>query len=155
MPTVSQPKNLGDLLKYEAPNLYSRDQDTVAAAQNLSLGTVVGRETATAKLKAIDPSATDGTETAVGVLGNDVDATLIDREDAILIARHAIVARGALVWPTASPSRRRQLPLPNSPPMGCWCAIAPDPVPTIHLTPPKTRRWRVSSFLEIPNAEPF
>ena len=100
MPTVSQPKNLGDLLKYEAPNLYSRDQDTVAAAQNLSQGTVVGRETATAKLKALDPSASDGTETAVGVLGNDVDATLIDREDAILIARHAIVARGALVWPT-------------------------------------------------------
>lgn len=100
MPTVTQPKNLGDLLKYEAPNLYSRDQDTVAAAQNLPLGTVVGRETATSKLKAIDPVATDGTETAVGVLGNDVDATLIDREDAILIARHAIVARGALVWPT-------------------------------------------------------
>ena len=100
MPTVSQPKNLGDLLKYEAPNLYSRDQDTVSAAQNLSLGTVVGRETATAKLKALDPSASDGTEAAVGVLGNDVDATLIDREDAILIARHAIVARGALIWPT-------------------------------------------------------
>lgn len=100
MTAIAQPKNLGDLLKYEAPNLYSRDQDTVAAAQNLPLGTVVGRETATAKLKAIDPTATDGTETAVGVLGNDVDATLIDREDAILIARHAIVARGELVWPT-------------------------------------------------------
>ena len=100
MPTVTQPRNLGDLLKYEAPNLYSRDQDTVAAAQNLPLGTVVGRETATAKLKALDLSATDGTETAVGVLGNDVDATLIDREDAILIARHAIVARGAVIWPT-------------------------------------------------------
>ena len=100
MPTVSQPKNLGDLLKYEAPNLYSRDQDTVSAAQNLPLGTVMGRETATAKLKALDPSATDGTEIAIGVLGNDVDATLIDREDAILIARHAIVVRDALVWPT-------------------------------------------------------
>ncbi|BAO82920.1 hypothetical protein SMCB_0692 [Serpentinimonas maccroryi] len=99
MPEITQPKNLGDLLKYEAPNLYSRDQDTVAAAQNLALGTVVGRETATAKLKALEPSATDGTEIAVGVLGNDVDATLIDREDAILIARHAIVARAALVWP--------------------------------------------------------
>ena len=99
MPSVAQPKNLGDLLKYEAPNLYSRDPDTVAAAQNLPLGTVVGRETATAKLKALDPSAADGSETAVGVLGNDVDATLIDREDAHLIARHAIVARGALVWP--------------------------------------------------------
>lgn len=100
MPTLTQPKNLGDLLKYEAPNLYSREQGAVAAAQNLALGTVVGRETATAKLKALDPTAADGTETAIGVLGNDVDATLIEREDAILIARHAIVARGALVWPT-------------------------------------------------------
>ncbi len=101
MPTLTQPKNLGDLLKYEAPNLYSREQDTVAAAQNLALGTVVSRETATAKLKALDPAASDGTESAVGVLGNAVDATLIDREDAILIARHAIVARGALVWPNS------------------------------------------------------
>ena len=101
MPTLTQPKNLGDLLKYEAPNLYSREQDTVAAAQNLALGTVVGRETATAKLKALDPAASDGTESAVGVLGNEVDATLIDREDAILIARHAIVARGALIWPNS------------------------------------------------------
>ncbi len=98
MPSVTQPKNLGDLLKYEAPNLYSREQGTVAATQVLSLGTVVGRETATAKLKALDPAATDGTEAAVGVLGNDIDATLADRPDAILIARHAIVARGAVVW---------------------------------------------------------
>lgn len=99
MPSATQAKNLGDLLKYEAPNLYSRDQGTVAAAQKLALGTVVGRETASAKLKALDPGASDGTEAVVGVLGNDIDATLIDREDAILIARHAIVARGALVWP--------------------------------------------------------
>ncbi len=100
MPSVTQPNNLGDLLKYEAPNLYSREQDIVAATQLLSLGTVVGRETATAKLKALDPAATDGTEAAVGVLGNDIDATLADRPDAILIARHAIVARSAVVWPT-------------------------------------------------------
>ncbi|WP_019561430.1 head decoration protein [Caldimonas manganoxidans] len=99
MPSVSQPKNLGDLLKYEAPNLYSREQATVAAAQHLPLGSVVGLDAATGKLKALDPSASDGTEIAAGVLGNEVDATLIDREDAILIARHAIVARGALVWP--------------------------------------------------------
>jgi len=100
MPSITQPNNLGDLLKYEAPNLYSREQDTVAATQNLPLGTVVGRETATAKLKALDPAATDGTEAAVGVLGNDIDATLADRPDALLIARHAIVARGAVLWPS-------------------------------------------------------
>jgi hypothetical protein len=156
MPTVSQPKNLGDLLKYEAPNLYSRDQDTVAAAQNLPLGTVVGRETATAKLKALDPSATDGTETAVGVLGNDVDATLIDREDAILIARHAIVARGALIWPTGITHCAERLPpkrtLTVPRPAGARQRLTHFP---LRFTPPKTRRWRVSSFLEIPNAEPF
>ena len=101
MTAIAQPQTLGDLLKYEAPNLYSREIDTVAAAQNLALGTVVGRDTTTAKLKAFDPSASDGSEIAIGVLGNDVDATLIDRDDAILIARHAIVARGALVWPTS------------------------------------------------------
>jgi hypothetical protein len=107
MPTLTQAPTLGDLLKYEAPNLYSREQATVAAGQNLPLGAVVGRETATGKLAALDPSATDGTEVAAGVLGNAVDATLIDREDAILIARHAIVARGALIWPAGLSAAQR------------------------------------------------
>lgn len=100
MPSMTQARTLGDVLKYEAPNLYSRDRDTVAAAQNLALGTVVGRVTASAKLKTFDPAATDGSESPVGVLGNDVDATLIDRDDAILVARHAIVANTALIWPS-------------------------------------------------------
>ena len=101
MPVITEGLNLGDLLKYEAPNLYSRDQVTVAAGQNLLvLGTVVGIETATAKVKQIDPAATDGTEVAVGILATSVDASLIDREDGILIARHAVVADHALTWPT-------------------------------------------------------
>lgn len=35
------------------------------------------------------------------MLATNIDATLIDREDALLIARHAIVASHALVWPVA------------------------------------------------------
>ncbi|MDI4092149.1 head decoration protein [Stenotrophomonas pavanii] len=100
MTAIAQPQTLGDLLKYEAPNLYSRETDTVAAGQKLTLGTVLGRDTTSSKLKAFDPDATDGNEIAIGVLAGDVDATLIDRDDALVIARHAIVARGALVWPT-------------------------------------------------------
>jgi len=92
--------NLGDLLKYEAPNLYSRDVATVAAGQNLTLGMVVARD-ATDKLVALDPTAVDSAAVAVGVLAFDIDATLIDRADAILIARHAIVASHALTWPAA------------------------------------------------------
>ena len=100
MPSLTEPKNLGDLLKYEAPNLYSRDRVTVASGQTLALGTVVGVVTATAKVKALDPAATDGTETARGVIAADVDAALADRDDGLLIARHALVARNALVWPS-------------------------------------------------------
>ena len=99
MPAIREANNLGDVLKYEASNLYSRDRATVTSGQTLAVGAVVGLVTATSKLKALDPAATDGTEAAVGILANDIDAALADREDAILISRHAIVASNALVWP--------------------------------------------------------
>ena len=88
-------------MKYEAPNLYSRDQITVASGQTLRLGVVVAIVTATGKVKQIDPSATDGTQYAAGVLMQPCDAALIDREDGLMVARHAIVADHALVWPVA------------------------------------------------------
>ncbi len=107
MSTITEANNLGDLLKYEAPNRYSRDVATIAAGQNLPLGTVLGRKTDDGKHYPIDPAATDGTETAIGVLANDIDATNADRSDAILIARHAIVAKTALVWPIALTGAQR------------------------------------------------
>ncbi|MEF2252742.1 head decoration protein [Ralstonia solanacearum] len=99
MAVLQEPLNLGDLLKYEAPNLYSRERVTVAAGQTLSLGTVVGMVTATGKVKQLDPSATDGSQYAAGVLMQACDAHLADRADGLLIARHAIVASHALQWP--------------------------------------------------------
>jgi hypothetical protein len=99
MPSIQEALNLGDLLKYEAPNLYSRDLATVASGQNLALGTVVGRAPVTGKLSPIDPDALDSSAEAVGVLAFSIDATATDRDDALLIARHAIVASHALVWP--------------------------------------------------------
>ncbi|TDQ41866.1 head decoration protein [Tepidicella xavieri] len=108
MPVVTEGLNLGDLLKYEAPNLYSRDQITVGAGQNLPLGTVVGLVTATGKIKQIDPSATDGSQYAAGVLMQAVDATLIDREDGLMLARHAIIADHALVWPATITAAEKQ-----------------------------------------------
>ena len=101
MSAIHEANNLGDLLKYEAPNLFSRDQATVASGQNLALGAVVGRDSTSGKLKALAPDATDGTEVAAGVLALAIDASLADRKDALLIARHAIVASHAVVWPAA------------------------------------------------------
>ena len=100
MNAISESSNLGDLLKYEEDCLnYSREVATVAAGQNLLIGAVVGRETLTGKLKALDPAATDGTETPVGILLGNVDASLIDVDDALLLNRHAVVASNAVIWP--------------------------------------------------------
>ena len=68
MPELQRTLNLGDLLKYEASHLYSRDRLTVVAGQTLPLGAVVGIVTATGKVKQLDPAATDGSEVAAGVL---------------------------------------------------------------------------------------
>lgn len=108
MPAITEGLNLGDLLKYEAPNLFSRDQVTVASGQTLPLGAVVGIVTATGKVKQIDPSATDGSQYAAGVLMQPCDAALIDREDGLMVARHAIVADHALTWPAAITAAEKQ-----------------------------------------------
>jgi len=108
MPALQEPINLGDLLKYEAPNLYSRDRVTVAAGQTLPLGTVLGLVTATGKVKQIDPSATDGSQYAAGVLMQDADAHLADRNDGLMVARHAIVSDHALQWPVGIASAEQQ-----------------------------------------------
>jgi len=107
MSTITEANNLGDLLKYEAPNRYSRDVATIAAGQNLPLGTVLGRSSNDGKHYVSVRAATDGTETPVGVLAIAIDATVADRSDAILIARHAIVAKTALVWPIALTGAQR------------------------------------------------
>lgn len=99
MPEIQQSMNLGDLLKYEAPNLYSRDRVTVAAGQTLPLGAVLGLVTATGKVKSFDPSATDGSQYAAGVLMQACDAHAADRDDGLMVARHAIVSDHALSWP--------------------------------------------------------
>ena len=92
---------LGDLLKYEEESLYSRDQVTVAAGQNLRIGTVLGRVDANGKVKALDPAATDGTQIATAVLLQSVDATTGDKFSGIAVTRQSIVAHHALVWPAA------------------------------------------------------
>lgn len=100
MNVINQALDLGDLIKYEEDSLnYSRDVVTVEAGQNLPLGCIVGRVTTTGKVKQLDPGAEDGSHLPVGILLDAVDATLIDREDALILARHGVVASKAVVWP--------------------------------------------------------
>ncbi|CAQ55410.1 head decoration protein [Wolbachia endosymbiont of Culex quinquefasciatus] len=97
MTCITEQNNLGDLLKYEASSLYSRDQITVAKGQNLKLGTVVGYDTKDNLIKALNPTATDGTQTAIGVITSDVNAK--ENSKGVIIARGAMLADYAVVWP--------------------------------------------------------
>ena len=99
MAAKTEPNYLGDWLKFEEDNLYSRDQVTVASGQNLKTGTVVGIITASGKATQLAPSANDGSENAAGVLIGDVDASAADTPG-VIIARHAICSDKGLVWPS-------------------------------------------------------
>lgn len=111
MPEIQDIPTVGALLKYEAPNLYSRERVTVLAGQLLALGTVVGVVAASGKARALDPSATDGSQLAAGVLIEACNAHLGERTDGLMVARHAIVADAALVWPAGMTELERQLAL--------------------------------------------
>lgn len=98
MPELNESNYLGDWLKFEEDNLYSRDEVTVITGQNLGTGTVIGKITASGKITQLAPGASDGSENAAGVLLLPVDATAAD-QPGVIIARHAICSDKALVWP--------------------------------------------------------
>ena len=100
MPVQSESNYLGDWLKFEGDNLYSRDEVTVASGQNLATGTVIGVITASGKVTQLAPAASDGSQNAAGVLLNAVDASAADRPG-VIIARHAICSDKGLVWPAS------------------------------------------------------
>jgi hypothetical protein len=100
MPVRTESNYLGDWLKFEEDNLYSRDEVTVISGQNLATGTVVGIITASGKATQLAPGATDGSENAAGVLLNAVDASAGD-QPGVMIARHAICSAHGLVWPAS------------------------------------------------------
>lgn len=106
-PPQFESNNLGDLLKFEADNLYSRDRVTVAPQQALKLGQVVGRIAASGQIAALDPAATDGREQAVGVAIALILTADAPSPDGLIVARHAAVSEHALVWPTAITAAQR------------------------------------------------
>ena len=100
MTVAIEQNNLGDLLKFEAPNLYSREEITVAHGQKLALGAIIGQDSETDLIKALNPTATDGTQNALGALIAEVDVTSGNTK-AVIVTRDAILADHAVIWPSA------------------------------------------------------
>ena len=107
MATYTEATNLGDLLKREFEPIYNRESVTLITGQNLTLGAVLGKITASGKYTAVAPSASDGSQTAAAVLLADVDATSADKKAVILARGPAVVAADFLVWPSGATSGQK------------------------------------------------
>ena len=107
--SIEENNRLGDLLKYEADKNYCREVMTVASGQNLKMGTVVGIKSATDEVKivSISDEETDGSDSAFGVLLEDVDATSAAKK-ALVIARDAILASDYIVFPNDATAEQKK-----------------------------------------------
>jgi hypothetical protein len=98
MPTLTEGRYQSDWLKYEAAANFSRDNETVVSGSGIvESGTVMGRVTATGKIKPHTAGASDGSQTPVGLLVDRVDATAADRV-AVMIARDARVMDVGIIY---------------------------------------------------------
>lgn len=93
---VNEAYRAGEFLHAEANGTLSRERIViVSGAGVLNAGTVLGKITASGKYKAYSDAASDGSQTAAGILYASVDATSADASG-VMIARHAEVVQAAL-----------------------------------------------------------
>ena len=97
MAEILETTHAGEFIVSEAPGTLSRESITVVSGQTLVAGAVVGIVTASSKYAEYDNDAVDGTETAVGVLFDAVDASAADAPG-VVVRRLAEVSLGKLVW---------------------------------------------------------
>lgn len=92
---LNETSHAGEFLFAEANGTLSRERIVIASGEGvLKAGTVLGK-LAGGKYAAYDNAAADGSQTAVGILYDGVDATSADA-NGVLIARHAEVVKAAL-----------------------------------------------------------
>lgn len=104
MPTVSiAPIGTASFLVREANGYRSRDEVVIASGSGiLKAGTVLGKITASGKFTDFDAGAADGTQTAAGILFEEVDATAADVKRTVVL-RDCEVQKSALLF-TGTPT---------------------------------------------------
>ena len=101
MSVLTQPPTMGDVLKYELNPNFTRETVTLLAGANYPVGAVLGRITASGKMKLSTATGTDGAQNAAAVLLYDVDATAADATGIVVLRGPAIVSKAALVFDTS------------------------------------------------------
>jgi hypothetical protein len=114
MAVIEEGKNLGDVLNWELDRNYCREVVTVASGQNLKQGAIVGLVTATGLAKSVylitgaSQETLDGSEIAVGVLLDDVDATGGEGKKAVIVSRAAIVTADGVIFPAGATDAQKK-----------------------------------------------
>jgi len=98
MSVLTQPPTMGDVLKYELNHNFTRETVTLLAGTSYAVGAVLGRITASGKMKLSTATGTDGAQNAAAVLLYDVDATAADTTGIVVLRGPAIVSKAALVF---------------------------------------------------------
>ena len=98
MSVLTQPPTLGDVLKYEINPNFTRETVTLLAGTNYPVGAVLGRITASGKLKLSTATGTDGAQNAAAILLYAVDAAAVDATGIVVVRGPAIISKSALVF---------------------------------------------------------
>lgn len=98
MAAKTEPRHSGEFLLSEAEGTRSRDNIKIASgAGKVVAGAVLGKVTASGKFLPHNPGASDGTQTAIAVLLDAVDATSADAA-CVAITRDAEVKAAELTY---------------------------------------------------------
>jgi hypothetical protein len=98
MSVLTQPPTMGDVLKYELNPNFTRETVTLLAGTNYPVGAVLGRITASGKMKLSTATGTDGAQNAAAVLLYAVDATAADAPGIVVLRGPAVVSKAALAF---------------------------------------------------------
>ena len=98
MSVLTQPPTMGDVLKYEINPNFTRETVTLLAGTNYPVGAVLGRLTASGKLKLSTATGTDGAQNAAAILLYAVDAAAADATGIVVVRGPAIISKSALVF---------------------------------------------------------
>ena len=105
---------VSECLKYELDPAFCRDTVVIASGTGvLDRNTVLSKVTASGKFKILAPGASDGTQTAAGILLSQVDATSVDVTAVALVRGPAIISPNGCVWPADITTNQKATALAN------------------------------------------
>jgi len=95
--TLTEGQHRGEYIAWEANPTYCRESVTVENGQTLKPGHVLGQSSSSGEYKEYNPANADGSETAIAVCYDHVDASA-GAVTAPITARNTTVNRAELVW---------------------------------------------------------